>query len=353
MCGVLSLSSAGGVIVKLTCPIPISKYPKVVLAHGGGGRLMNQLIQSMFLKAFGSSSQGAHDSVVLQLPSNTIAMTTDSYVVHPIEFPGGNIGDLAINGTVNDLAMSGAKALYLTCGFILEEGLEMETLWRIVCSMKDSADKAGVSIVTGDTKVVDKGKGDGIFINTSGVGFFEHNLTIHPSSIREGDVVILNGDIGAHGMCIMAQRESLSFESTIESDTRALNADVQNLLDAGIDIHCMRDCTRGGVASTLNEIAQTANMGISIEETRLPVRTDVVGACELLGLDPLYVACEGRMVVFVPQSDLEKVLSILGEAAVAIGYVTAQNPGIVSMKSLIGSNRIIDMLSGEQLPRIC
>jgi hydrogenase expression/formation protein HypE len=278
-------------------------------------------------------------------------------------FPGGDIGSLAIHGTINDLSMSGAKPQYISAGFIIEEGLPMETLWKIVQSMQEAAKIAGVEIVTGDTKVVDKGKGDGIFINTAGIGIIEHGFTINPSSVKQGDVIILNGDIGRHGIAIMAQREGLEFETTIESDSAPLNSIVQNLLSAGIEIHCMRDLTRGGLASALVEIAEASNLNMNIIESEIPVREDVKGACEMLGLDPLYVANEGRFIVILPEKDADKAISAMkkseyGREVKIIGKVTSENKGknlygLVTMKSRIGATRIVDMLSGEQLPRIC
>ncbi len=342
-----------------SCPIPITQYPKVLLAHGGGGKLMHQLIEKMFVGAFGNSllDQG-HDAVVFEGESEKMAFTTDSYVVQPLIFPGGNIGTLAINGTVNDLAMSGACPHYLSVGFIIEEGLSMETLWTIVQSMKRAADEAGVQIVTGDTKVVDKGKGDGLFINTSGIGFVGHSQQIHPSQVRPGDAVIVNGDIGRHGMAIMAQREGLSFENNIESDTAPLAGLINNLVSEEMDVHCLRDLTRGGMASTLNEIASVARVSIHIDERSVPVREDVAGACEMLGFDPLYVACEGRFVAFIPHNHAGAALKIMqahpyGKGARLVGQVKARSSAPVIMKSKIGVERIVDMISGEQLPRIC
>jgi hydrogenase expression/formation protein HypE len=319
---------------------------------------MHQLISKMFLATFGNSGQIPHDATVLSLPSHKIAMTTDSYVVRPLFFPGGDIGSLAIHGTVNDLAMAGARPLYLTVGLILEEGLPMETLWRVVQSMQQAAQNAGVQVVTGDTKVVDKGKGDGIFINTAGVGAIEHSQAIAPASVQPGDILLINGDLGRHGIAIMALREGLEFETEIESDSAPVADLVGQLLDAGIEIHCLRDLTRGGLASTLNEIAEGSGCGIEIDEMAIPVREDVQGACELLGFDPLYVANEGRFVAFVAAADADRALEILrshplGADASQIGSVTASSPALVKLKSKIGAQRIIDMLSGEQLPRIC
>lgn len=339
----------------LSCPIPIKQHPRILMAHGGGGKLMQQLIQ-MFLTAFGTADEIQHDAVTLQLAGNKIAFTTDSYVVQPLFFPGGDIGSLAVNGTVNDLAMAGARPLYLSVSFILEEGLPIETLWQVVQSMQQAATKAGVQIVTGDTKVVDRGKGDGIFINTTGLGIIEHDRAIAPQSVQPGDLILLNGDLARHGIAIMAVREGLEFETTIESDSAPLADIVLELLAAKIEIHCLRDLTRGGMASVLNEIAVAAKVGIEIDETLIPLREDVQGACEILGFDPLYVANEGRFVAFIPEKDGDRALEIMRshflDNAVVVGKVT-EDHNLVTLKSKIGSKRILDMLSGEQLPRIC
>ena len=343
----------------LNCPLPISGYPNVLLAHGGGGRMMRRLIEDMFAPAFKNPFlDEMGDGAVIQIGDRKIAFTTDSYVVDPLFFPGGDIGTLAVNGTVNDLAMCGARPLYLSAGFVLEEGMPLETLWKIVQSMKEAADEAGVQVVTGDTKVVDRGKGDGIYINTAGIGIIETELTIAPESIKPGDAVILNGDIGCHGIAVMAVREGLSFETTIESDCAPLAGLVQKLLEAGIEIHCMRDLTRGGLATALVEIAESRALDIHIEESAIPVREEVQGACEILGFDPIYIANEGRFICFLPQSDAGRALKImqshpLGDGASIIGKVAEGTSGEVTMKSVIGAARFIDMLSGEQLPRIC
>jgi hydrogenase expression/formation protein HypE len=341
------------------CPIPIQQYPQVMLAHGGGGKLMHQLIERMFVPAFSNSLLGArHDGATFSVNGSRLAFTTDSYVVSPLFFPGGDIGSLAVNGTVNDLAMCGAHALYLSAGFILEEGLPMETLWRVVQSMRRAADEARIQLVTGDTKVVDKGKGDGIFINTAGVGAVEHDLSISPASVRPGDAVLINGDLGRHGIAIMAEREGLAFESAIESDCAPLGDLVMRLIDVGIEIHCLRDLTRGGLASALVEIAEAANVQIRIDENSIPTREDVRGACEILGFDPLYLANEGRFVAFVAAPDADRALDImithpLGKGSCLIGKVTDGSAPAVVMRSRIGATRIVDMFSGEQLPRIC
>lgn len=347
--------------------MPIQQYPTVMLAHGGGGKLMHQLIEQMFVPVFGNTTLNVRqDAAAIALNGLNVAFTTDSYVVQPLFFPGGNIGSLAVNGTVNDLAMVGARPLYLSVGFILEEGLSMEALWQVVQSMQQAAQAAKVQIVTGDTKVVDRGKGDGIFINTTGIGMIEHSQIIAPQSVQPGDVVLLNGDLGQHGIAIMAVREGLEFETAITSDSTPLADSVLKLLDAGIEIHCLRDLTRGGLASALNEIAAAAGVEIAIAESQIPVQSEVQGACEILGLDPLYVANEGRFIAFVSPKDAERALAILWSEqatqdnsipfesnACIIGRVTEKSTGRVTMTSKIGAQRIVDMLSGEQLPRIC
>jgi hydrogenase expression/formation protein HypE len=343
----------------LSCPTPLANYEQILLAHGGGGKLMHQLLESVILPALDNVHlQSRHDASVFVVGNQKLAFTTDSYVVSPLFFAGGDIGTLAINGTVNDLAMAGARPLYLSLGLILEEGLPVETLSRVMASIKKTAAEADVQIITGDTKVVDRGKGDGIFINTAGIGVVEHSLNIVPGSVRPGDAIILSGDIGRHGIAIMAQRAGLQFETTIESDCAPLHLAVQKLLAGGIDVHCLRDLTRGGLASALTEVAQQARLGIHITETPIAVCEPVRSACELLGLDPLYVANEGRFVAFVPEIDAERALAILRKEPVCqtsalIGSATVTDAGLVLMTSTLGSTRIVDMLSGEQLPRIC
>ena len=343
----------------LSCPIPISDYPKVLLAHGGGGKLMQSLIDKMFRLSFSNSLLAQnHDSTVIDIKASKIAFTTDSYVVKPIFFPGGDIGTLAVNGTVNDLAMSGAEPRYISIGMIIEEGFSMEDLWKVVQSINASAKEAGVEIVTGDTKVVDKGKGDSIFINSSGIGLIEKDLNISPANIKPGDLIIVNGDLGRHGIAIMAEREGLAFESKIKSDCAPLNGIVKKLIDSGIDIHCMRDLTRGGLSSALNELAESSKTEILIDDISIPVHEDVQGACEILVFDPLYVANEGKFVVFVNPNNANKCLELMkshpfGTESAIIGKVTGGTRPIVKLKSRIGTVRILDMLSGEQLPRIC
>jgi hydrogenase expression/formation protein HypE len=343
----------------LQCPLPISDYPTVTLAHGGGGKLMHQLLEKMILPAFNSPiAENRHDGAVFEIGGARLAFTTDSYVVKPLFFPGGDIGSLAINGTVNDLAMCGAHPMYLSCGFILEEGLPMETLWRVVQSLKTNAEVAGIQLVTGDTKVVDKGKGDGIFINTAGIGVLDHGIRIGPKQVRAGDAIILSGDIGRHGIAIMATREGLEFETAIESDCAPVHRSVRRLMEGGIAVRCLRDLTRGGLGTTLIEIAETSGYQIQIEEAKIAVRQDVAGACEMLGFDPLYLANEGRYIAFVGADQVDQALQLMRSESVSadaavIGTVTDQHRGRVLMKSKLGTTRIIDMLSGEQLPRIC
>ncbi len=322
---------------------------------------MHNLIEKMFLPLFGNTLLNSrHDGAVLDFGNSKLAFTTDSYVVYPLFFPGGDIGKLSVNGTVNDLAMCGAEPLYISLGFIIEEGFSTEKLWNILLSIKETAESAKVQIITGDTKVVDKGKGDGIYINTTGIGRVICRNTIAPAEIGPDDVVIINGDIARHGVSIMIEREELGFENSIESDTAPLSDLVLELINNGVDIHCLRDLTRGGLASALIEIAETSKTHISIDESAILLREDVKGICETLGLEPIYVANEGRFIAIVNSKDAERALAIMnsytkGEGSAAIiGRVESQHSsGIVTMKTLIGTNRIIDMISGEQLPRIC
>ncbi len=345
--------------VSLACPAPLSHRTEITVGHGGGGRLTQDLIDRIFRPAFAHPALAAqHDGAVLPVGGLRLAFTTDAHVVSPLFFPGGDIGTLAVNGTVNDLCMCGALPLWLSASFILEEGFSTGTLGRVVDSMRRAAEAAGVAIVTGDTKVVERGKGDGIYITTSGVGVLQNALTIAPSSVRPGDAVIVSGDIGRHGMAIMASREGLQFESAIESDCAPLVAPVQALLDAGLDIHCLRDLTRGGLATALVEIAETAQVSIAIDEAAVPVTDLVRGACEILGFEPLYVANEGRFVCMLPAAQADTALRILERTAARssprfIGTVRTSPIGSVSLRSIIGAERALDRLSGEQLPRIC
>ncbi len=345
-----------------SCPAPLPQKTTITVGHGGGGRLTQDLLDRIFRPAF--SNEGLdqqHDGAVLAAGGARLAFTTDAHVVSPLFFPGGDIGRLSVHGTVNDLAMCGARPLALSAAFVIEEGFAMETLQRVVASMAEAAREAGVRIVTGDTKVVERGKGDGVYITTSGVGVIEHGLMIAPASVREGDVVLLSGDIGNHGMAIMATRESLSFESPIVSDCASLVAPVQALLDAGLTPHCLRDLTRGGLATALIEIAEAGKVQLSIDEVSIPVSEAVHGACEILGFDPLYVANEGRFVCFVPEAQAEAALALLAKHAPGtgpsrigrVGVLPAGAGGRVVLRSLIGAERLIDRLSGEQLPRIC
>jgi hydrogenase expression/formation protein HypE len=341
------------------CPVPLHDYPEVLLAHGGGGRLMHRLIESVFRRAFANPLLDAgHDGAVLPPTGRRLAFTTDSYVVRPLFFPGGDIGTLAVNGTVNDLAMCGARPLYLSAGFILEEGLPLETLRRVVASMRQAAAAARVQVVTGDTKVVDRGKGDGVYVNTAGVGVLEHDLTIGPDAVRPGDAVVLSGDVGRHGMAVMALREGLTFENPLASDCAPLAEPVQDLLAAGAEVHCLRDLTRGGLAAGLVEIATAARLRIHIDEQAVPVTEEVRGACEMLGLDPLHVANEGRFIAFVPSAQAERAVAVLRAHAVTanarrIGAVRDEADGLVTMTGSLGTSRVMDLPSGEQLPRIC
>ena len=346
-------------VAGLVCPVPISRHTHIQMAHGGGGRLSQQLVEEVFLPAFANAALGArHDGARLEFGALRLAFSTDSYVVKPMFFPGGDIGSLAVNGTVNDLAMCGARPRFLSCAFILEEGLEMDVVTRVVASMTQAATVADVTLVTGDTKVVDRGKGDGLYVTTAGVGLIEHERIVAPMSIREGDVVLLSGDLGRHGMAVMAAREGLEFESRIESDCAPVAAPVLAMLDAGVDVHCLRDLTRGGLASAVVEIAQASGLHMHLHENALPVREDVRGACEILGFDPIYVANEGRFIAVVPERDAERAIGILrshdvSAGAVLIGAVSGRPGGLVTLRSHIGVSRVVDMLSGEQLPRIC
>jgi hydrogenase expression/formation protein HypE len=347
-----------------SCPLPIFDHRQIVLGHGSGGKLTADLIDQIFLPAFRNPVlDKLDDQAVVTIGSARLAFTTDSFVVTPIFFPGGDIGRLAVHGTVNDLAMSGARPLYLSAAFILEEGLAVDDLRRVVESMRAAAAEAGVEFVTGDTKVVNRGKGDQVFITTTGIGVIESGVNISADRARPGDQIILSGYIGDHGMAIMSQREGLEFEGAIASDCASLNGLVASMLatppTGGAEfIHCLRDPTRGGAATTLNEIAKRANVGMLLREQAIPVRDSVKGACEVLGLDPLYVANEGKLLAIVVPERAQAVLQQmqqhpLGRDAAIIGEVVTQHPGMVLMKTQIGGTRVLDVMFGEQLPRIC
>jgi hydrogenase expression/formation protein HypE len=346
-------------LLAASCPLPILNHKEIVLGHGSGGKLTHQLIEKIILPQFKNEFLNPlHDGAVLTLNGLKVAFSTDSYVVNPIFFPGGDIGKLAIHGTVNDLAMCGAKPLYLSVGFILEEGLPVEELWRVTRSMREAADEAGVALVTGDTKVVDRGKADRMFINTAGIGLIADGVNIHPRRGQVGDKVLINGQIAQHGIAIMSVRENLAFESEIISDTAPLNGLVAAILAACPDVHVLRDPTRGGVTSALSEIAEQSNVGIRLNEAAIPISEEVRGACEILGLDPLYVANEGKLLAIVPAADADRVLKTmqahaLGRDAAIIGEIVNDHAGMVTMKTRVGGSRVVDMLSGEQLPRIC
>jgi hydrogenase expression/formation protein HypE len=342
-----------------SCPIPIGQYAHAVMAHGGGGRLMQQLLDRLIRPALANPwLDQRHDSAVLDCGAVKLAFTTDAYVVKPLFFPGGDIGKLAACGTLNDLAMSGARPLFLSAALIIEEGFPFDALQTVLSSLNRVASAAGVAVVTGDTKVVENGKGDGLYIATSGIGLIEHTRSIAPTSIRPGDAILVNGDIGRHGVAILSARESLGFETAIQSDCADLSSLVGELIAAGCELHCLRDLTRGGLASALLELARDAGVDMELSETAIPVTAEVRAACEILGLDPLYVANEGRMVIFVPESQAETTLAQLrrhplGQGAARIGQVRSAGTGQVGLRSPFGAERILDLLSGEQLPRIC
>jgi hydrogenase expression/formation protein HypE len=341
------------------CPLPISQHEQIVLGHGSGGKLSAQLLERVFLPAFANPVLNKlDDQAIVQVNGSRLAFTTDAFVVTPLFFPGGDIGRLAVNGTVNDLVMSGARPLYLAAAFILEEGLSTEELRRVVQSMSEAARRTGVQLVAGDTKVVNRGKGDKLFISTTGIGIVERAVHISADRAQPGDQIILSGYIGDHGMAILSQRENLEFEGAIESDCAALNELVSEMLEVSLNIHCLRDPTRGGVATVLNEIAERSQVGMLLRETEIPVRDTVRGACEILGLDPLYVANEGKLIAIVPCEDAAAILdrmrsNPLGGEARTIGEVVGEHPGMVLIKTEIGGTRILDTLFGEQLPRIC
>jgi hydrogenase expression/formation protein HypE len=342
------------------CSPPLTHNDQIVMGHGAGGRMSRQLIQKVFMAAFDNPAlrEGDDAARLMSALHPTLAISTDSHVVFPLFFPGGDIGRLAVCGTVNDVAMLGAKPLYLTAGFILEEGLPMETLARVVASMQAAADEADVQVVAGDTKVVQKGKADGLYITTSGVGVIRPGLTIGGAQAKPGDVVILSGSIGDHGIAVLDARGELGFQARVESDVAPLNHLIEAMLNASSQIHVLRDPTRGGLATTLNEIASQSNVGILLNEENIPVRPEVAAACEMLGFDQLYVANEGKLVAVVAREDAQALIDAMhatryGENAVIIGEVTDEPRGRVLLKTGYGSTRIVDMLAGEMLPRIC
>jgi hydrogenase expression/formation protein HypE len=341
-----------------TCPRPLQNNPTIVMGHGAGGKMMADLIENLFAPAFDNDLlRQMGDATTIDLPTGRIAFTTDSFVVNPLFFPGGDIGELAVYGTVNDLAMRGAKPLYLSAGFILEEGLPMEALGRIVNSMAVASKRTGVSIATGDTKVVQKGHGDGVYINTTGIGIIPSGLDIGPANARPGDIVLVSGTLGDHGIAIMSVRAGLTFETEIKSDTAPLNGLVDEMVIMG-KIHCLRDATRGGLAAVLNELALASRVGIEFDERKVPVRPEVNAACEMLGFDPFYVANEGKLVAIVSGDMAEKVLAVMrgheyGKEAAIIGKVVATHPGLVTARTSIGGRRVVDLPAGELLPRIC
>ncbi len=350
---------ASSVYPALACPLPISTNTHVVLGHGSGGRLSAELMRDIFLPAFGNAAlDRLDDQAILEMGSGRIAFSTDSFVVKPLFFPGGNIGELAVFGTVNDLAVGGAEPKYLSASFILEEGLPLEILSQIVNAMSAAAKRAGVSIVTGDTKVVERGSGDQVFINTSGIGCVPQGLQLSASFVKPGDHILLSGPLGDHGITILSQREGLEVDGDLRSDAAPLHSLAQAIIRAAPHARCMRDLTRGGLSSALNEIAGSARVGMEIDERRIPVRETVRGACELFGLDPLYVANEGKLVAIVPADEAAATLAAMksneaGAEATDIGVATETHIGLVTMRTALGTMRVVDMLAGDQLPRIC
>ncbi len=348
-----------------TCPVPQSRYEHVLLGHGSGGQLTAELIQRLFLPGFANDVLGAlEDQATVSLGAGNgvkgprVAFTTDSFVVRPLFFPGGDIGRLAVHGTVNDLAVGGARPLYLSAAFILEEGLPLSDLRRIVASMTAACREAGVTLVTGDTKVVDRGKGDGVFITTSGIGVVPDGRSLSIHAARPGDRVLVSGTLGDHGIAIMSVREGIEFETVLESDTAPLNGLAEVILEACPRTRCMRDPTRGGLSSALNELAAASRIGVEVDEAAIPLRPEVRGACEMLGLDPLYVANEGKLIAVVPPEDAGRVLEAmrthpLGRNSALVGTVVADHAGMVILRSRVGGERVVTLLSGEQLPRIC
>lgn len=352
-------------VASFTCPLPQSRYDQILLGHGSGGQLTAELIGRLFVPGFGGEVLGAlEDQATVRLHGDNgakaprLAFTTDAFVVRPLFFPGGDIGRLAVHGTVNDLAVGGARPLFLSAAFILEEGLPLDDLHRIVASMRAACDEAGVSLVTGDTKVVDRGKGDGVYISTAGIGLVPDGVSLSIHKARPGDRILVSGTLGDHGIAIMSVREGLEFETILESDTAPLTSLAQAILEACPGTHCMRDPTRGGLSSALNELAEASHVGVVLDESAIPLRPEVRGACEMLGLDPLYVANEGKLIAIVPPEDAESALAALrsqplGANAAIVGEVVDDHPGLVILRSRVGGERVVTLLAGEQLPRIC
>ena len=341
-----------------TCPAPLRDSPTIVMGHGGGGQMSAELIEHLFVPAFGASPSGLADSAVVSLGGSRIAFSTDTFVIRPLFFPGGSIGRLAVNGTVNDLAMSGAIPTHLSCGFVLEEGTEVSVVGRIAADLGSAARDAEVTVVTGDTKVVDAGHGDGVYVNTAGIGLVPDGVDIRPDRAQVGDVVIVSGAIGVHGIAIMSVREGIEFGSQLVSDTAALTPLVQRMLSTCHDLHSLRDPTRGGLATSLNEIATASGVGVRLVERTIPVPEEVGNACAMLGLDPMYVANEGKLVAFVPRDAADEVLAVmrahpLGADAGIIGECVADHPGMVVVTTTFGATRVVETPVGEQLPRIC
>jgi hydrogenase expression/formation protein HypE len=353
------MSEPAKALGSFTCPLPVPAGERIVLGHGSGGTLSADLLRKVFLPAFENATLARlDDQAIVSVNGCRLAFTTDSFVVKPLFFPGGDIGSLAVHGTINDLAMGGAKPLFLSAAFILEEGLPLDTLNRVVNSFQKAAVAAGVEVVTGDTKVVEKGSCDGMFVNTSGIGLVPDGVKLSADQARPGDRIILSGPIGEHGIAILAQREGLDLQTPLATDSAALHELVAAMQATGARIRCMRDPTRGGLSSALNEIAARSRTGMTLEERAIPIREEVRGVCELLGLDPLYVANEGKLVAIVDAQDAERLVAAmrenpLGRQAEIIGTVTGENPELVLMRTTLGTTRIVDMLAGDQLPRIC
>ncbi|MFJ7133710.1 hydrogenase expression/formation protein HypE [Streptomyces fungicidicus] len=355
----MSDTTAAPDMLSWSCPAPLRDRPRVVMGHGGGGALSAELIEQVVLPGLGAAAPAAlTDSAVVELDGARLAFSTDSFVVRPLFFPGGSIGDLAVNGTVNDLAMSGARAAFLSCGLILEEGVEIETVGRVAEALGAAARTAGVRVVTGDTKVVEAGHGDGVYISTSGIGLVPAGVDLRPERVVPGDVVLVSGAVGVHGVAILSKRENLAFEAEVESDCAPLGGLVEAMLAVTPDLHVLRDPTRGGLAASLNEIAVASGCGVVVRERAVPVPPAVAGACAMLGLDPMYVANEGKLVAFVPREHADAVLAAmrahpLGAGAAVIGETVAEHPGMVVARTALGGTRVVDLPMGEQLPRIC